>query len=132
MRRILSAYEPQAYAVMRIVVGLLFICHGLQKALGAFGGINGAPAPVFSLLGIAGWLELVLGVMITVGIFTVAAAFIASGEMAAAYFIGHFPQGFWPIVNQGEIAVLNCFVFLYIATRGSGNWSVDGARSAAH
>jgi putative oxidoreductase len=117
---------------MRIVVGLLFICHGLQKALGAFGGINGAPAPLYSLLGIGGWLELVLGLMITLGIFTGAAAFVASGEMAVAYFIGHFPQGFWPIVNQGEIAVLNCFVFLYIATRGSGIWSVDSARSAAH
>ena len=124
MHRQLSAYEPQAYAVMRIVVGLLFVCHGLQKALGAFGGVNGAPAPVFSLLGIAGWLEIVLGSMITLGLFTVAAAFLASGEMAVAYFIGHFPQDFWPILNQGEAAVLNCFVFLYIATHGSGIWTV--------
>src|SRR6185295_19109413 len=129
MHQILSPYAPQAYAVMRIVVGLLFICHGLQKALGAFGGINGAPAPVFSLLGIAGWLELVLGVMITVGTLTGVAAFIASGEMAAAYFMGHFPQSFWPIVNQGEVAVLNCFVFLYIATHGSGIWSFEAARA---
>ena len=110
---------------MRIVVGLLFFCHGLQKALGSFGGINGAPAPVFSLLGIAGWLELVLGLMIILGIFTSAATFLASGEMALAYFIGHFPQGFWPILDEGEAAVLNCFVFLYIATHGSGIWSID-------
>src|SRR5512138_1730457 len=132
MQHILSAYQPHTYAVLRIVVGLLFICHGLQKALGLFGGVNGGPAPFFSLFGIAGWLEIVLGSMITMGIFTVAAAFLASGEMAVAYFIGHFPQGFWPILNQGELAVLNCFMFLYIATHGSGIWSVESARSAAH
>lgn len=128
MQRALSAYQPQAYAVMRIVVGILYLCHGLQKALGAFGGINGEPAPFSSLFGIAGWLELVLGLMITVGIFTAVAAFLASGQMALAYFIGHFPQGFWPIVNQGELAVLNCFLFLYMATQGSGIWAVDSMR----
>ena len=129
MHRILAPYAPQAYAVMRIVVGLLLVCHGAQKALGAFGGINDAAAPVFSLFGIAGWLELVLGTLITIGLFTAAAAFIASGEMAVAYFIGHFPQGFWPILNEGEVAVVNCFVFLYIATHGSGIWSVDSVRT---
>jgi len=128
MQRVLSAYQPQAYAVMRIVFGLLFLCHGLQKALGAFGGINGAAAPFSSLLGIAGWLEILLGLMIAVGIFTATAAFIASGQMAIAYFIGHFPQGFLPILNQGELAVLNCFLFLYVATHGSGIWAVDGMR----
>ncbi len=132
MQRILSAYEPQGYAVMRIIVGLLLLCHGLQKAVGAFGGVNGAAAPFFSLIGIAGWLELLLGLMIALGIFTVAAAFFASGQMAAAYFIGHFPQGFWPILNQGELAVLNCFLFLYIATRGPGIWSVDIIGTATH
>ena len=130
MQQILSAYQPHAYAAMRIVVGLLFICHGFQKALGLFGGVNGQPAPFFSLFGIAGWLEIVLGSMITLGIFTVVAAFFASGEMAVAYFIGHFPQGFWPILNQGELAVLLCFVFLYMATHGSGIWSIDSARTA--
>jgi len=130
MLRALSAYQPQAYAFMRIVFGLLFLCHGLQKALGAFGGINGAAAPFFSLFGIAGWLEIMLGLMITLGIFAAAAAFIASGEMAAAYFIGHFPQGFWPILNQGELAVLYCFLFLYVATQGSGIWAVDSMRKA--
>jgi putative oxidoreductase len=128
--RILSVYEPQAYAIMRIIVGLLFVCHGLQKAAGAFGGVNGEPAPLFSLLSIAGYLELALGLMITMGIFTVAAAFLASGQMAAAYFIGHFPMGYWPIMNQGEVAVLYCFVFLYIAARGPGIWSVDMFGSA--
>ncbi len=115
---------------MRIIVGLLFVCHGLQKAVGAFGGVNGAPAPFFSLIGIAGWLELILGLMVALGIFTVAAAFVASGQMAVAYFIGHFPQGFWPILNQGEAALLYCFAFLYIATRGPGIWSVDGFGTA--
>ena len=129
MQQILSAYQPHAYAAMRIVVGLLFICHGFQKGLGLFGGINGASAPLFSLFGIAGWLEIVLGAMITLGVFTVVAAFLASGEMAVAYFIGHFPQGFWPILNQGELAVLLCFVFLYMATHGSGIWSIDSART---
>lgn len=130
MLRILRAYEPQIFAVMRIVVGLLFLCHGLQKALGAFGGVNGAPAPFFSLIGIAGWLELILGLMIAMGIFTSAAAFLASGQMAVAYFIGHFPQGFWPILNQGVEAVLYCFIFLYIAAHGPGIWTVDMFGSA--
>lgn len=132
MQRILSVYEPQAYAIMRIIVSLLFLCHGLQKALGAFGGVNGAPAPFFSLLGIAGWLELILGLMIALGIFTVAAAFFASGHMVLAYFIGHFPQGYWPILNQGELAVLYCFVFLYIAAHGPGIWSVDSIGTITH
>lgn len=117
---------------MRIIVGLLIVCHGLQKAVGAFGGVNGAPAPFFSLLGIAGWLELILGLMIALGIFTVAAAFVASGHMALAYFIGHFPQGYWPILNQGELAVLYCFVFLYIAAHGPGIWSVDSIGTITH
>ena len=132
MHRILSVYEPQAYAIMRIIVSLLFLCHGLQKALGAFGGVNGAPAPFFSLLGIAGWLEVILGLMIALGIFTAAAAFVASGHMAFAYFIGHFPQGYWPILNQGEPAVLFCFIFLYIATHGPGIWSVDSVGTVTH
>ena len=132
MQRILSAYEPHAYAIVRIIVGLLIVCHGLQKAVGAFGGVNGAPAPFFSLLGVAGWLELILGLMITLGIFNVATAFLASGQMAVAYFIGHFPQGFWPIMNQGEQAVLYCFVFLYIAAHGPGIWSVDNIGTATH
>ena len=127
MEKLLASYTQQAYAAMRIVIGLIFFCHGLQKVFGLFGGINGAAAPILSLLGIAGLLELILGALITVGWFTVAAAFVASGEMAVAYFIGHFPSGFWPIQNGGELAVLCCFVFLYMATRGAGIWSVDGA-----
>ena len=130
MANALAPYAPQAYALMRIIVGLLFLCHGLQKVFGFFGGLdgNGAAAPLLSLMGIAGLIELIAGALIAVGLFTTRAAFIASGQMAVAYFIGHFPMGFWPIQNNGVQAVLYCFVFLYMATRGAGIWSVDGAR----
>jgi putative oxidoreductase len=114
---------------MRIVVGLLFFCHGLQKVFGLFGGVRGAAAPLLSLLGIAGLIELVTGALIAVGFAAGTAAFIASGQMAVAYFAGHFPAGSWPIQNDGELAVLYCFIFLYMATRGSGIWSVDSART---
>lgn len=117
---------------MRISVGLLLVRRGLPKAIDAFSGVNGAPPPLFSLIGIAGCLELVLGSMITLGIFTVAAAFLASGQMAVAYFIGDSPQDFWPIMNQGKEAVLYCLVFLYIATRGPGIWSVYRFGTATH
>ncbi len=130
MDKFLANYAPQAYAVMRIVIGLLFLCHGLQKVFGWFGGVNGAPAPLLSLIGIAGLIELVTGALIAVGGFTVFASFIASGLMAAAYFIGHFPSGFWPIENGGEEAVFYCFVFLYMATHGSGRLSIDSLRVA--
>jgi putative oxidoreductase len=125
MANVLAAYAPQGYALMRIVVGLLFLCHGLQKVFGLFGGVNGAAAPLFSVIGIAGLIEVAAGTLIAFGLFTVSAAFIASGQMAAAYFIGHFPMGFWPIQNDGVEAVLYCFVFLYISTRGAGMWSVE-------
>lgn len=128
MEKFLAGYAPQAYALMRIMVGLLFLCHGLQKVFGLFGGVNGVAAPIFSLLGIAGLIELIVGALIAIGLFSVPAAFIASGQMAAAYFIGHFPMGFWPIQNDGVEAVLYCFVFFYMATRGAGIWSADCAR----
>jgi putative oxidoreductase len=130
MEKILAVYGPQAYAIMRIVLGLLFFCHGLQKVFGFFGGVNGAPAPLLSLLGIAGLIELITGTLIALGLAAGSAAFVASGQMAAAYFIGHWPAGFWPILNDGEEALLYCFAFLYMATRGSGIWSIDWARSA--
>jgi putative oxidoreductase len=129
MEKFLAAYSAQAYAAMRIVVGFLFFCHGLQKVFGLFGGVGGAAAPLSSLLGIAGVIELITGALIVVGLRAVLAAFIASGHMAAAYFIGHFPRGFWPIQNDGELAVFYCFVFLYMATRRAGIWSMDGAKN---
>jgi len=125
---ILAGYAPQAYAAMRIIFGLLFLCHGLQKVFGLFGGVNGAAAALLSLLGIAGLIEVVTGALIAVGFAAGTAAFIASGQMAVAYFAGHFPVGSWPIQNDGELAVLYCFVFLYMATRGSGIWGLDAAR----
>jgi putative oxidoreductase len=122
MERYLGRFAPQLYAVMRIVTGLLFACHGAQKLLGAMGGTQ---VPFASLMGLAGVIELVGGLLIAVGFLTGFAAFIASGEMAAAYFMQHAPRGPLPIQNQGELAVLYCFVFLYIAARGGGVWSVD-------
>jgi putative oxidoreductase len=126
MKKPLAPLAPHIYALLRIIVGLLFVCHGGQKIFGWFGG----PAvPLGSLFGLAGMLEIVLGALVTIGLFTSYAAFIASGEMAVAYFIGHFPKSFWPLENAGEPAVLFCFIFLYMATQGSGIWSVDAARS---
>lgn len=125
MEKTLAPFAPYAYAIMRIILGLLFICHGGQKIFGWFGG---QPVPLGSLFGLAGIIEIVLGILITIGLLTGISAFIASGEMAVAYFIGHFPKSFWPLANEGELAVLFCFIFLYMATQGSGIWSVDGAR----
>jgi len=101
---------------MRIVTGALFACHGAQKLFGVLGGHK----QVATLMVAAGVIEFVGGIMIAVGLFTSCAAFVASGEMAFAYFKSHASGGFWPIVNGGEPAVLYCFVFLYIASRGSG------------
>ncbi|MGH7796970.1 MAG: DoxX family protein [Candidatus Binatia bacterium] len=129
MAKVLAEYAPQAYALMRIVVGLLFLCNGLQKVFGLFGGGIAAAAPLSSLIGIAGLIELVTGALIAAGLFTVPAAFIASGQMAVAYFTGRFSMGFWPIQNDGVEAVLCCFVFLYMAPRGAGIWSLDCTRN---
>jgi len=127
MDRILGRYSEPIYAILRIVVGLLFACHGAQKVFGAFGGAggNGQPLPLTSFFGVGGLIELITGLLILVGLFASWAAFIASGEMAVAYFMAHFPQGFWPIVNKGELAAVYAFLFLYIAVRGSGIWSLD-------
>lgn len=114
--------EGYAYSAMRIVTGFLFMFHGLQKLFGMFGG-QAMPLP--SQMGLAGVIELVGGVFVMIGLFTTPAAFICSGEMAAAYFLAHLPQAFWPISNRGELAVLYCFVFLYIAARGAGPFSLD-------
>ncbi|MBI2220733.1 MAG: DoxX family protein [Acidobacteria bacterium] len=114
--------EGYAYAAFRIVTGLLFLFHGLQKLFGLYGG---QVVPMGSLFWVAGVIELAGGLLVMVGLFTTAAALVASGEMAAAYFMAHAPKGVWPIVNQGELAVLYCFAFLFIATRGAGMLSAD-------
>ncbi len=126
MDRFLGNYSPQFYALLRIVAGLMFAMHGSQKLLGWPG--DGNTVDIASLMGLAGIIELVGGLMIAFGFLTSWAAFIASGEMAVAFFMAHFPQHWNPLINKGEAAVLYCFLFLYMAARGSGIWSVDAAR----
>ena len=126
MERWLGTYAPYLYALMRIVLGVLFACHGAQKLFGILGGTTVA---LVSLRGLAGLIELVGGVLIAIGCLTRYAAFIASGEMAMAYFMAHAPRGFWPIQNNGELAVLYCFSFLYIAARGVVAWGLDKMRT---
>ncbi len=122
MQRMLGRLAPYCYAALRIVAGVLFAFHGLQKLFGMFGGRQ---APLMSQFGLAGSIEVVCGLLIAIGLLTSLAAFIASGEMAAAYFIAHAPQGPVPIQNGGELAVLYCFLFLYIAARGGGALAVQ-------
>jgi putative oxidoreductase len=124
MERVLGRFAPQVYAIMRIVLGLLFACHGAQKLFGVFGGEKMSP---LSMIGFAGVIELAAGLMIAIGLLASVAAFIASGEMAVAYFMAHAPSGPLPIVNKGELAVVYCFVFLYIAAHGAGIWAIDRA-----
>jgi putative oxidoreductase len=109
-------------SIMRMVVGFTFLSHGLQKALGMLGGKQ---VPLMSLMGVAGYLELIGGALILVGLFTRPVAFVLSGEMAVAYFTQHAPSGLLPIVNQGELAVLYCFIFFYLIFSGAGPVSLD-------
>ena len=122
MDRWLGKWSEWPYAFMRIVAGMLFACHGAQKLFGALGGQSQLGTP---LMAAAGIIEFFGGILVAAGLFTGFAAFISSGLMAAAYFMAHFGNGFWPIVNKGELAVLYCFVFFYISFRGSGRLSVD-------
>ena len=125
MPPILKTREAEVYALMRIVVGFCFMWHGSQKLLGVPGGAPGG-APAFVIY-IAGPIELVGGLLIMIGFLTQWAAFVASGLMAFAYWLAHGTKALLPIQNQGEMAVLYCFVFLYISARGGGLWSFDGA-----
>jgi putative oxidoreductase len=120
--------EPQLYALLRMIAGFLFLWHGMQKIFGVPGEVPaGAPAVV---LWIAGPIELLGGALVTIGLFTRWAALLSSGLMAAAYWLAHGTRALLPILNQGELAALYCFVFLYVAARGPGLWSVDAAREA--
>lgn len=127
MLSFLENHTSQIYAVLRIVSGVLFACHGAQKVFGVLGGAGGSGhgAQLLSWYGVAGVIELVGGVLIAIGLLTRYAAFISSGQMAVAYFKVHALGGFWPIQNGGELAVLYCFLFLYIAVSGTGRWAVQ-------
>jgi putative oxidoreductase len=123
MKRILGRYADVFFTLLRIVAGFTFACHGAQKLFGVLGGAR-ADKPLMQL---AGFIEFGAGVLIALGLLTGIAAFIASGEMAAAYFMVHAKGSFWPIINKGELAVVYSFLFLYIAAHGAGKWSLDGA-----
>lgn len=124
MERFLGRFEPYFYALLRIVSGFLFALHGAQKLFG-FPPTGKPPMQLNALMTSAGVLELVLGLLVMFGFFAGFAAFVASGQMAVAYFMSHQPNGALPIQNGGELAVLYCFIFLYIASRGAGVWSID-------
>ena len=125
--RHLERYQPQLRALLRIMTALLFMEHGLAKLLHFPVPHPGVPEPLPTILVAAAYIELIGGTLIALGLFTRLAAFLAAGEMATGYFLFHFPQGFWPIINMGEAAILFCFVFLYLAAAGPGAWSIDAA-----
>lgn len=123
--RFLTKWESHAFTALRIVAGFLYACHGAQKLFGVLGGQSQLHNP---LMLVAGIIEFGGGILIAVGLLTRIAAFIASGEMAAAYFMVHARGGFFPIVNKGELAVLYCFLFLFIAAHGAGRFAIDRER----
>jgi putative oxidoreductase len=124
VRAFWSKRSPDLLSVLRIVTAFLFMQHGAMKLLG-FPGAGDHTVELMSLRGLAGVLELVGGGLVLLGLFTRPVAFVLAGEMAFAYFMAHAPQGFWPALNQGEAAVLYCFVFLYLSAAGGGPWSLD-------
>jgi len=122
MERWLGSYSEWSYGLLRIVAGLFFACHGAQKLFGMFGGSGAQGNPLMLTAGI---IEFFGGLLIALGLWTGIAAFVSSGQMAVAYFMMHAPGGFWPIQNQGELAALYCFAFLYIACKGTGRLGID-------
>ena len=121
----LAGWSPRLLSVLRIIVGFLFIAHGAQKLFGFLAPDTWKAPDTLSMIWWGGGLEFFGGLLLLVGLFTRPAAFILSGLMAVAYFMAHAPQGFWPLQNKGELAVLYCFVFLFLAVAGGGEWSVD-------
>jgi putative oxidoreductase len=122
---LLTKCSESLLSVMRIVFAFLFMQHGGQKLFDFPVVKAGAPLELYSLMTAAGVLEFFGGLLLLLGLFTRPVAFLLAGEMAVAYFISHFPKGFWPIANKGELAVLFCFAFLYLAAAGGGTWSLD-------
>jgi putative oxidoreductase len=125
MDQMLSRYQPAALSLFRFITGLMLFQFGVAKILKFPAGTPFEKVEVFSLIGTAGLLELIFGGLLIVGLFSRIAAFILSGEMAFAYFIGHFPRGFFPILNNGSLAIMLCFACLYLATAGGGPYSLD-------
>lgn len=124
----LTPYRPQILSLLRIMSGLLLLQHGTTKILG-FPASQMTGVSITSLGGIAGVIELTFGALLVIGLFSRLSAFILSGLTAVAYFLAHMPQGFFPLLNGGELAALYSFVFLYLAAAGPGPWSVDAART---
>ena len=126
--KVLKPYTDDLLSLLRVMAGLLFLQHGATKLLGypvsSYTGVK-----IASMVGAAGVVELVGGALLVIGLFTRPAAFIMSGTMAVGYFTVHYPQNFFPLLNGGELAVLYCFVFLYLAAAGGGKWSIDALRS---
>ena len=123
-----SKWSPYVLALLRVVTAFLFLEHATMKLLQFPAPIPGMTYPLPGIMLVAGTIELVASVLVGVGLFTRIAAFIASGEMAAAYFMAHAPHGFWPVLNMGEPAVFFCFIFLYLAFAGGGAWALDSLR----
>lgn len=124
----LKPHAEKIYAALRIITGLMFMQHGLQKIFGLLVAGEPQPMPAWIQWG-GGGVELAGGALVAIGLFTGPAAFLCSGTMAFAYFAVHAGQGFFPVLNKGELAALYCWVFLFIAAKGSGIWSVDGSRA---
>ena len=125
----MSIWTPRILSVLRIVAALLFMEHGLMKLLHFPAAQPGVPDPLPTLLLVAAAIEVAGGALVALGLFTRVAAFLCSGQMAFAYFIAHFPQSPWPGLNGGDAAVLFCFIFLYLAFAGGGEWSLDALRA---
>ena len=125
MFTVIGRFAPQAFALMRIIIGVLYSLHGVQLLFGfpPMKGMGAGPLP--PMLQVAGYIELAGGILVAVGLITGIAAFINSGTMAVAYWSAHAPHGWHPIANQGELAAVYCFIFLYIAAHGAGLWSID-------
>jgi putative oxidoreductase len=127
--KILGKWQPTALSLLRIITGLLIIQHGMGKLIGFPVVAMYATVKPLSLIGAAGFIELIGGALLIIGLCTRPVAFILSGMMAFAYFIGHFPKGFHPLINGGTLAALYCFTCLYLSTAGAGPWSVDAAKN---
>ena len=121
----LSRFADPVYCIMRLMVGLMLACHGAQKVLGWFPRPGQSQEPLDLTMTVGGWIELICGLLIAVGLLMRPAAFLASGMMAVAYFMAHASGGFFPIVNRGELAVVYCWVLLFMFFYGPGRWSVD-------